>query len=79
MAKGNPPIPIRFPKPMREQMQAVIGRSLHTRRAGPWEFASFVRKAVAEKLAHAERSNTKRRRRREELAARGGMTTTYAR
>ena len=63
-SKGNPIVPVRFPRPLLEAVVAQVERLNSTSPAAPPDLSEFVRRAVEEKLAHYARSRRRRPNRR---------------
>ena len=48
-------VPIRIPNETMVQIEAIVARSVTHRAKEPWTVSSWIKAAIAEKLAHSER------------------------
>jgi len=55
-SKGSKIVPVRIPQEMLDEMQEMIASRNFNAPGEPWDVAKFIRKAVAEKIAHMKRS-----------------------
>jgi len=59
MGKGSPQLILRIPEEMLEEIKEVVDASLYRRKGEPLTVSSWIRIAIAEKLAHRKRSSGK--------------------
>lgn len=61
MSKGSPVIPLRIPQTLLNEMEIVIAQRNTLTLNEPWSRSSFIVAAIREKLAHMERSRSKKK------------------
>jgi hypothetical protein len=64
MSQGSPRKTMRFPAATVDRIEAAILSANDRRAAAPYDWTAWVLKAVAEKLAHLDRSKKRREKRR---------------
>lgn len=52
-------VPIRIPNETLTQIEAIVARSVTHRSDDPWTVSSWIKAAIADKLAHNERGRRK--------------------
>lgn len=55
---ASPVVPVRIPPALLTAIEAACERSRQTRRSEPYNRSTFILAAIAEKLAHMERSGS---------------------
>ena len=61
-SKGSQIVPVRFEAEQLSLMKRTIAQRNEVTQLEPWTMSDFIRTAVAEKLAHMERSRKGRKR-----------------
>jgi hypothetical protein len=61
MSRGTPVKTLRVPQAIVDRVQAAIDSANDRRFAQPYDWTAWALKAIAEKLAHLERSRNRRR------------------
>lgn len=62
MSRGSKIVPVRIPDELLDEVEVAVSSQNYHTKGEPHTLSGWIRKCIAEKLAHLKRSNKKRKR-----------------